>query len=154
MWNSSLNKEYDNLLVVDLTAGTIDYQAGADGQYWDYTMVEGKNLLGTGPVDLSYNYGQIPHESTSLAVNLENGSVTIGGDITATAYLPGAYSKAVDWAYSSGSFTVPEGSIALLFTCTRPSESEYEWDNTWNAYGDFVRFYLRPLYYVMIFAKQ
>lgn len=153
MWNSSVNKEYDNLLVVDLKAGTVDYQAGADGAYWDYVLVADKNKLGTGDMDLSQNYGRLPHSQVSLSVDTATGVTTINGNVMAQVCPPGTYPLSVGWATSSGQVTVPEGSVALVFQCSQKPDSEYEWDASW-AYTDFERFALRPFYFVMIFAKQ
>ena len=153
MWNSSVNKEYDNLLVVDMKGGTVDYQAGADGAYWDYILVADKNKLGTGDMDLSHNFGRLPHSKVSLSVDTSTGVATINGSVAAQVCPPGTYPLSVGWASANASVTIPEGSVGLVFQCDIMPDSEYEWDATW-AYTDFERFALRPFYYVMIFEKQ
>ena len=152
-WNSSVNKEYDNLLVVSSEDATVDYQAGADGGYWDYVLVEGMNKFGTGALDLSHNFGQLPHEKSSLSVDATSGAVIIGGSLEANALVPGTYPLGVEWAGTSASLTVPEGSIALVFRCAIIPDGEYTWDNEW-LYKDFDRFVIHPFFYIMLFEKQ
>ena len=153
MWNSSVNKEYDNLLVLSSTDNTADYQAGADGAYWDYILVADKNKLGTGDMDLSHNFGQLPHGVVPCNINTENGLVTLNNSITAQGLTAGTYPFAVDWASAAASVTVPEGCIALAFQCKVMPDGDYTWDDSW-ANTDFDRFAIHPFYCVMIFAKQ
>lgn len=153
MWNSSVNKEYDNLLVVNSDDATVDYQAGADGAYWDYILVADKNKLETGDMDLSHNFGKLPHEKVPISVDATSGNATINGYISSRVLIPGEYPIIVEWASASGTVTVPAGSIAFVFSCQVMPDSSYTWDDAW-AYTDFERFGLRPLIYVMIFAKQ
>ncbi|MBP5488605.1 MAG: Ig-like domain-containing protein [Bacteroidales bacterium] len=154
-WNSTINNEYDNLLVVNADDATVEYQAGADGAYWDYTLVADMNKLGTGALDLSHNFGQLPHEKVSLSIDATTGVVTIGGTLMAQAYLPGEYTLSNDWSGTTGSITVPEGSIALAFKCQNMPQSEYQasWTDEW-LYTDFDRFVIHPFGFIMIFAKQ
>nr|MCR4910524.1 hypothetical protein [Bacteroidales bacterium] len=155
MWNSSINKEYDNLLVVNAEDATVDYQPGDDGAYWDYVLIADKNKLGTGDLDVSANFAQLPHEKVSLSVDMTTGNVTIGGTVTAQAYMPGEYSMSVDWCSTHGNFTVPEGSIALAFKCANmPQETYSGLDQSTYLYTDFDRFAIHPFAMIMIFAKQ
>ena len=152
-WNSSINNEYDNLLVVDADDCTVDYQAGADGKYWDRILVAGMNKLETGELDLSANFDQLPHEKVPLSVDMTTGTVTIGGTVTAQAYLPGDYTLSNDWSSTTGSISVPAGSIALAFKCANMPQDQYTWTDDW-LYKDFDRFVIHPFAYIMIFAKQ
>ena len=152
-WNSSVGKEYDNLLVVSSEDATVDYQSGDDGAYWDYVLVEGMNKFGTGALDLSHNFGQLPHKKSTLSVDATTGAVIIDGTLEANALIPGTYPLGVEWAGTSASLTVPEGSIALVFKCTIIPDSEYTWDSNWQ-YTDFDRFVIHPFFYIMLFTKQ
>ena len=153
MWNSSVNKEYDNLLVLSSTDNTVDFQAGADGAYWDYILIAEKNKLGTGDMDLSHNFGQLPHTAVPCNINTSNGLVTINNTITVQGLTEGTYPWSMDWASAAGTLEVPANSIAFVFNCKVKPDSEYTWDAAW-AYSDFERFGLRPFYYAMIFTKQ
>ena len=153
MWNSSVYKEQDNILIVDAANATVDYQAGADGAFWDRILIAEKNKFGTGDLDLSANFDQIPHKVSSLSVDATTGAVLIDGTVAAQAYTPGEYPISVDWAGCKGTIIVPEGSIALYFKCTPMPQDSYTWDNSWQ-YTDFDRFVIHPFGYVAIFAKQ
>lgn len=153
MWNSSVNKEYDNLLVLSSTDNTADYQAGADGAYWDYILVADKNKLGTGDMNLSHNFGQLPHGVVPCNINTENGLVTFNNTLTVQGLTEGTYPWEMTWASAKGDLVVPANSIAFVFNCSVKPDSEYTWDATW-AYSDFERFGLRPFYFAMIFTKQ
>lgn len=153
MWNSSVNKEYDNLLVLSSTDNTADYQAGADGAYWDYILVADKNKLGTGDMNLSHNFGQLPHGVVPCNINTENGQVTFNNTLTVQGLTEGTYPWEMTWASAKGDLVVPANSIAFVFNCTVKPDSEYTWDSAW-AYSDFERFGLRPFYFAMIFTKQ
>ncbi len=153
MWNSSVNKEYDNLLVLSSTDNTADYQAGADGAYWDYILVADKNKLGTGDMNLSHNFGQLPHGVVPCNINTENGQVTFNNTLTVQGLTEGTYPWEMTWASAKGDLVVPANSIAFVFNCTVKPDSEYTWDAAW-AYSDFERFGLRPFYFAMIFTKQ
>lgn len=159
MWNGTVNNEYDNILEVKATAingtsvtGTADYQAGADGKFWDRVLVADKNRLGTGDVNLSANFDQLPHGQSNVTLSLADGSATVGS-VACKAMLPGTYPLSVEWAYASATLTVPENSIALAFQCSVMPDGSYTWDAEW-AYTDFERFMIRPLIYVMIFTRQ
>ena len=153
MWNSSVNKEYDNLLVLSSTDNTADYQAGEDGAYWDYILVADKNKLGTGDMNLSHNFGQLPHGVVPCNINTENGQVTFNNTLTVQGLTEGTYPWEMTWASAKGDLVVPANSIAFVFNCTVKPDSEYTWDAAW-AYSDFERFGLRPFYFAMIFTKQ
>lgn len=153
MWNSSVYKEQDNILIVDAANATVDYQAGADGAFWDRILIAEKNKFGTGDLDLRANFDQIPHKVSSLSVDASTGAVLIDGTVAAQAYTPGEYPISVDWAGCKGTITVPEGSIALYFKCTPMPQDSYTWDSNWQ-YTDFDRFVIHPFGYVAIFAKQ
>lgn len=153
MWNSSVNKEYDNLLVLSSTDNTADYQAGEDGAYWDYILVADKNKLGTGDMNLSHNFGQLPHGVVPCNINTENGQVTFNNNLTVQGLTEGTYPWEMSWASAKGDLVVPANSIAFVFNCTVKPDSEYTWDAAW-AYSDFERFGLRPFYFAMIFTKQ
>lgn len=153
MWNSSVNKEYDNLLVLSSTDNTADYQAGADGAYWDYVLVADKNKLETGDMDLSHNFGQLPHGVVPCNINTTNGLVTFNNTLTVQGLTEGTYPWEMTWASAKGDLVVPANSIAFVFNCTVKPDSEYTWDAAW-AFSDFERFGLRPFYFAMIFTKQ
>jgi len=159
MWNSTVNNEFDNLLVVNVSettgTGTVDYQAGEDGKYWDYVLIADKNKLGTGDMDLSHNFGQLPHGVSDITVNAEGVITFKQGDKTVNGQFlnPGTYPFSKEWASASASITIADGSIAVAFNCTVKPDSEYTWDDAW-AYSDFERFALRPFYCVMTFKKQ
>ncbi len=160
MWNSSIGNEYDNLLVVQATgqSGTsvtasIDYQAGADGAYWDYVLIAEKNRIDTTkPIDVSANFGWLPHSATTATIDLSDGSATIG-EKTCKVLTPGSYPISLEWAYASGTVTVPANSIALLTYCTVMDSSTYTYQSSWSG-TDFDRFAVNPLVYAMIFTKQ
>lgn len=162
MWNSSVSAEFDNLLVVNVStttgSGTVDYQAGPDGKYWDYVLVAEKNRLGTGDMDLSHNFGQLPHGVSNVTVTAEGVVTFTGADKTSVGQFltPGTYPFSMEWAYAAASITIPDNSIGVAFKCTIKPDSEYVWnsDGTDWAYSDFERFALRPFYLVMTFAKQ
>jgi hypothetical protein len=86
-------------------------------------------------------------------VDTSTGAATINGNVAAQVCPPGSYSLSIEWASTSGTIAVPNGSVGLLFQCSQKPDSEYEWDPNW-AYSDFERFALRPFYFVMIFEKQ
>ena len=153
MWNASVNKEYDNLLVLSSTDNTADYQAGADGAYWDYILVADKNKLETGDMDLSHNFGQLPHGKVPCNINTQNGLVTFNNTLTVQGLTEGTYPWEMTWASAKGDLVVPANSIAFVFNCSVKPDSEYTWDAAW-AYSDFERFGLRPFYFAMIFTKQ
>ncbi|GEM_PF-3046255 len=161
MWNSTVSKEYDNILTLQATGmsataatATVNYAAGADGGFWDYVLIADKNKLGTGSVDLSGNYGQLPHGDATAFITLSNGAVKINGSIEATALMPGSYPYTIEEAYvTNATLAVPEGSIALVFKCNLYPSDKYEWDKAW-ASTDFDRFMIHPFLYAMIFTKQ
>ena len=111
------------------------------------------NKFGSEDLDLSANFGRLPHALTSFSLDKTTGQATIDGSIPAAVCPPGTYTLSMDWASASGSFSVPEGSVALVFSCTIMPDSEYTWNDSWQ-YSDFDRFVIHPFYYVMIFARQ
>lgn len=159
MWNSNVNNEYDNILEIAATmsgtnaVGKAKYSAGADGKFWDYVLVAGQNKLETGAVDLSNNYGQLPHGESDITVNLADGTAKVGS-LNAKAMVAGSYPYTIAEAYVNNAvLTVPEGCIAIAFQCSLYPQDKYTWDASW-ANSDFERFMLHPFVYVMIFQKQ
>lgn len=158
-WNSSVNCEYDNTLTVTLDAsstattasGKINWQAGEDGKFWDYVLVAAVNKLGTGDIDLSYNYDRLPHSETAFSLDVASGEAVIG-ESNVRIYTSGTYTITEEYG-TTGSITIPNGGLGLSFGMQWLPDSEYTWDAAW-AYTDFERFYLHPYKYVMIFTKQ
>ncbi|MBQ0077524.1 MAG: hypothetical protein KBS55_02680 [Bacteroidales bacterium] len=157
MFNSSLDREYDNTLSVALSGATgtavtcaLEYGAGEDDAWWDRILIAEKNKLGTGDLDISNNFDQLPHGASTLTVSLADGTAAISnGTKTAGAQilLPG------DTTLSGIKINIPSGNVGIVFACSFVDESTYTWDPAWE-WGDFDRFYLHPLAFVMIFEKQ
>jgi len=153
MWDNTIDNEYDNKLVLNpsTTALAVTYLAGEDGAFWDYTMLAEKNRLGTGAVDLSYNFDRLPRKTTDATVNLTTGAVTIG-ETAGQAFFPGSYTiEGIKGAKAT--LKVDDNCFAIMFQCTPLPEDQYTYDSNW-AWGDFERFLIYPSYYALIFEKE
>jgi len=158
MWNSTINNEYDNELILkptgingNVVTASIYYGAGEDGEFWDHTLISEKNKLGTGAMDLSDNYDQLPHGVSTATIDLGTGVVTIGS-LTAGARIPGDYLINIEGSFSNIKFSVPDNSFSLEMACTQYPTDQYTMGADW-GYTDFDRFALRPYVYYMTFTK-
>lgn len=128
--------------------GTIDFQPGADGEYWDMIYPAAKHKKeGLGDLDLSPFYGKIPQGKSTYVYNKSNTTVTItNGEHTATAkyLMPGEHTI-------NGKAHTVIASCALDFDLnyTTPNVPGYAQD-----WSDFERFYVAPWNYVLHLQKQ
>lgn len=165
-WNDSYSAEYDNILTLGgETSGSYSYAAGPDGKFWDCVLVEGVNKLGTGPIDLSYNYAQLPRSTgtftaAALPVGVAGAYSFSSGSFSGFLLKGGVDVKTVIDAAKAliptlpdvPSLKIPAGGIAIGYQLREYSQA-YTWDDSW-MYGDFDRFVLHPYAYAMIFEKQ
>ncbi|MBQ3606944.1 MAG: hypothetical protein II991_01460 [Bacteroidales bacterium] len=128
--------------------GEVDFQPGADGEYWDMIYPAAKHKKeGLGDLDMSSFYGKIPHGKSTYVYNKDKLTVTITqGDHTATAnyLMPGEHTI-------SGKAHTVTASFALDFDLnyTGPNVPGYAQD-----WSDFERFYVAPHNYVLHLQKQ
>ena len=127
--------------------GEVDFQPGADGEYWDMIYPEAKHKKGLGDLDLSPFYGKIPHGKSTYVYDKDKLTVTItNGAHTATAsyLMPGEHTI-------NGKAHTVTASCALDFDLnyTTPNVPGYAQD-----YTDFERFYVAPWNYVLHLQKQ
>ncbi|MBO4469001.1 MAG: hypothetical protein J5740_01300 [Bacteroidales bacterium] len=156
---TNANKEYDNTLAITISGngGTLNYAPGADGEYWDYTyknnMNGTNNDYGDITVDMSFNFGQLPHGESTFTIDATTMVVTIKDSDNKTVYgqVYGS-GKHTDPA-TSVSLDVPTGCIALAFQLTPYSGTEYVYEDRFSA-SDLNMIVFHPNYYVMIFEKQ
>lgn len=97
-FTSSLNKENDNKLILTSTGqtpegydkGTANYTPGADGAYWDYTLLAGKTRHTTDACDASAFYGFLPHGESEYVYNRRECKVTFtqGEKVVTVNYFP------------------------------------------------------------------
>jgi hypothetical protein len=154
---SNANKEYDNTLSIGAD-GKLNYGPGEDGAYWDYVYKDNNNNYGGIEVDLSYNYGILPHGESTYSINTESMVVTItAGEKTVYGLLLGPGEQSVqnhDNADKMEKLTIPAGCIGVGFQMTAYSgdAAQFNWDTM--QYKDVDRFLFHPYYYVMVFEKQ
>ena len=157
MWNSSVYKEKDNKLVLEVAevaadgkmSGTADYQAGADGLYWDCVMLADKNKWGTGALDLSSSYGLLPKGQSRFVYDPAAGTLAFtSGIITVTVrfLLPGTYK------FGENEKELVVSDVALDFDLGYTGMPE-GYNQSW-LWTDFDRFAVGQRNYVMLFAKD
>ena len=141
-WNSSIWRESDNELVITVTgmsgtrvSGTLNWKAGADGEFWDYIW----NSTGE---DLSRFYDKIPKGESAFSADIATQEVTLSNGETPKFLTPGIHS----FAYGKTK-EIPEGCFALAFHLMDPISV------TADHYKDVDRFINAPLEYVIIFEK-
>ena len=154
---SNANKEYDNTLSIGAD-GKLNYGPGADGAYWDYVYKDNNNNYGGFEVDLSFNYGILPHGESTYSVNAETMVVAVtSAEKTVYGMLVGPGEQKVqnhDNESATEKVTIPAGCIGIAFQMTgyTGDVAEFNWDKM--QYKDVDRFVFHPYYYVMVFEKQ
>ena len=142
-WNDSIWWESDNGLVIKATsfdaagaAGTVNWWAGADDKFWDYTW---KN---TGE-DLSRFYDQIPKGEKEFSLDFSTMTVTLANGHQAKFLGPGVYKMQA----KKTTLTVPADCFALDFhLMDKISATAQQW-------SDVDRFVNNPREYIIIFEK-
>lgn len=128
--------------------GEVDFQPGADGEYWDMIYPAAKHKKdGLGDLDMSSFYGKIPHGKSTYVYNKDKLTVTITqGDHTATAnyLMPGEHTI-------SGKAHSVIVTFALDFDLNYTSPNVPGYAQDWS---DFERFYVAPHNYVLHLQKQ
>lgn len=128
--------------------GEVDFQPGADGEYWDMIYPAAKHKKdGLGDLDMSSFYGKIPHGKSTYVYNKDKLTVTITqGDHTATAnyLMPGEHTI-------SGKAHSVIATFALDFDLNYTSPNVPGYAQDWS---DFERFYVAPHNYVLHLQKQ
>ena len=128
--------------------GEVDFQPGADGEYWDMIYPAEKHKKdGLGDLDLSPFYGKIPHGKSTYVYDKEKLTVTItNGNHTATAnyLMPGEHTI-------SGKGHNVTATFALDFNLNYTSPNVPGYAQDWS---DFERFYVAPWNYVLHLQKQ
>ena len=111
------------------------------------------NDYGDITVDMSFNFGQLPHGESTFTIDATTMVVTIKDTDNKTVYgqVYGS-GKHTDPA-TSVSLDVPTGCIALAFQLTPYSGTEYVYEDRFSA-SDLNMIVFHPNYYVMIFEKQ
>ena len=149
-WDDSIYRESDNGLVIKVTgfsatgaSGTLNWWAGDDGKFWNYTWKNENypDYIGT---DLSQYYDQIPKGENDFTADLATMSVTLSNGHVAKFLAPGDHT----FAYNK-TFTVPANCFALAFHLMDPVPA-----NEAYLFKDIDRFMFAPLEYVIIFEKQ
>lgn len=152
-WNSSVYSESDNTLTVAITSytqtavsGTIDWEAGADGAFWDciWNRLNGVASDSHFGEDLSKYFSHIPKGVSNFSVNLATGAGKIGEDIDFTFLLPGMHS-----------FTCGKR-LEIVSDCFGLAFHNMDAIPVVDAdhYTDVDRFVNAPLDYVIIFEKK
>ena len=144
-WDDTIYNESDNTLTIAITgqngnqvSGTIKWEAGADGKFWDCIW---KN---TG-ADLSAYFSPLPKGSSNVVVDVQTGAMTIGTDLKATFLTAGMRS------FTCGkTLEIPSNCFGLAFHLMEPIASNPEPPK----YTDVDRFVNAPLDYVIIFEKE
>lgn len=155
--NQSVYNEGDNILVLTAAGkdsygrevGEADYQAGADGKYWEYVMLSKYNKSGTGDLDVSSVYGLLPHGKSAYVYDEKEKTISFASGIISVTvkYLaPGKYE------YASGS-TVKELNVAstMAIDFVVPGATTTNWDY---VYSEFDWLYYSAHNYIMCFDKQ
>ena len=141
-WDDTIYKESDNTLTIAATSltaseikGTINWAAGADGAFWNYTWKK------TGE-DLSRFYDKLPKGQSAFAFDMSALKLTLSNGETPAILPPGAH----PFAYQKA-LTVPDGCFALVFHLMDPISA------TADRWTDVDRFVNAPLEYAIIFEK-
>jgi hypothetical protein len=155
---TNADKEYDNILTVtvDGTSGTLNYGPGADGEYWDYTyknnMNGTNNDYGDITVDMSFNFGQLPHGESTFTLDPQTMVATIkgsGSTVYGMVYGSGTHTDSA----TSVSLVVPSNCIAIAFQLKAYDGTDYTYEDRMSN-SDLNMIVFHPNYYVMIFQKQ
>ncbi len=142
-WNN-VAKEADNNLTITPTGlgstitGTIKWEAGNDGEFWDYTW---KN---TGE-DLSRFYDKIPKGQSTFSLDVASMVVSFENGNSAKILEPGTYK--LTKFYNNPTLTIPAQCFGLQFHNMDPIAA------TSDHYNDKDRFVNAPLEYIIIFEK-
>ncbi len=147
-WNDSIYKESDNTLTIAMTGatatsitGTINWEAGEDGAFWDCIWNRADSHLGE---DLSKYFSPIPKGVSNVTVDLATGEGKINGEKD-FIFLKSGIS-----VFTCGKkLEVPSGCFALAFH-NMDAIPVIEADH----YQDVDRFVNAPLDYVIIFEKK
>ena len=153
-WDDSCYRESDNELIIKVgsisgttVSGTMNWWAGADGQFWNYTWkYKNSNYPQYDPfygTDLSVNYNKIPKGEKAFTLDLTTMKVTLANGETPEVLTPGTYTY-VD----SRTLTIPDGCFALQFHLGNMKP----YSTTWGT-KDIDRFMFCPLEYVIIFER-
>ena len=149
-WDDSIYREADNGLVIKVTSfsatgasGTLNWWAGDDGKFWNYTWKNANypDYIGT---DLSQYYDQIPKGEHEFTADLASMSVTLSNGHVAKFLAPGSHTFAFN-----KTLEIPTGCFGLWFHLMDPVPV-----NEAYHYKDIDRFMFAPLEYVIIFEKQ
>ena len=159
---TNANKEYDNILsiTIDGAGGTLNYAPGADGEYWDYVYTNNLNStngLGEVTVDMSFNFGLLPHGESTFTLDPSTMAITIKADgktVMGQVFGPGEQTVAnPDSPAMSAKVTIPSGCIAIAFKLTQYTGPEFPYQEKFYT-KDIDRIVYHPYYYAMIFEKQ
>ena len=155
-WGNSVYWEYDNGLVVrknDATTtsvtGTINWWAGNDGKWWDYTWrFQKEGFPQYEPyyeTNLAAVYSKIPKGQTSFTLDLATLTATLSNGEKPQLLTPGTY-KFLD-GDNAQRFTVPNKCWAMKFHLgnMKPANTDGFKDK------DIDRFMFCPLEYIIIF---
>lgn len=143
-WNDSIGKEIDNTLTISVTpqsentyTGTIKWEAGPDGLFWDCIWKS------TGQ-DLSAYFSPLPKGESAFQANLATGEIVIGDNLKPSFLLPGSH------AFTLGKrIEIPSDCFGLGFHIMDQVP-----ENTSALWTDVDRFVNAPLDYVIIFEKK
>lgn len=153
-FDNTLKSETDNELVITPTsvtsttvAGEINWSAGADGRFWNYTwkFVSSQDPATYEPyygTDLSQYYDKIPKGVSDFSLDIGTMTATLSNGEKPKLLIPGTH------VFAFGkSITIPEGCIALAFHIQdKVPATDFRWK-------DIDRFMFAPLEYVIIFEK-
>ena len=146
-WNATIWNESDNVLTISVTSfsldtgqasGTTNWQAGADGMFWDYVWKK------TGE-DLSRFYDKIPKGQVAFTLDIANLTITWENGATAKVLLPGEHTFAYNKTLKE---PIPDNCFALWFHLMEPIAV------TGDHYNDVDRFINAPLEYLIYFEKM
>ena len=146
-WNATIWNESDNVLTISVASfsmstgqasGTTNWQAGADGMFWDYIWKK------TGE-DLSRFYDKIPKGQVAFTLDIANLTITWENGATAKVLLPGEHTFAYNKTLKE---PIPDNCFALWFHLMEPIAV------TGDHYNDVDRFINAPLEYLIYFEKM
>ena len=157
-WDDSVYKEADNELVIRVTntsgtvvTGTMNWWAGADGQFWNYIwkfQKDGDAYLKYIPfygTDLSAYYNKIPKGNHEFTLDLSTMKATLSNGETPEILIPGTHT------FTGGkTLKIEDGNFGLMFHLHNmmPAYTEATW-----LWKDIDRFMFCPLEYVIIFER-